>query len=162
MARIGIDPGLDGCVARIDSEGHVAFSDTPIFKSTEGSRQPDPMGMLRILREIKRLYPDVRAVLELVQAYPKNGSIGNFKMGQGYGLWQMALAAVEIPHVMVRPQRWKKAVLDGAPKTPQGEAAVAARLYPSASEHFRGPKGGLKEGRVDALLIAHYGILSGA
>lgn len=137
------------------------FFDTPIFEATKGARQPDPVGMFAILKQLRELYPDIRVVLEHVQAYPKNGSIGNFKMGQGFGLWQGVLAASEIPHSLVRPQRWKKAVLDSTPKTPQGEAAVAARLYPAIAAELRGPKGGLKEGRVDALLIAHYGIVTG-
>lgn len=170
MTNIGIDPGLGGAVAVVDklrlpgddrdpNGSQIEIHDTPIFDSPDGRREPDPHGMASLLRDIWRRYPQARAILEWVQAFPKNGSIGNFKMGQGFGLWQMALAALGMPHELVRPQRWKKYVLAGAPKTPQGEAAVAVRLYPVAAGLVRGPKGGLREGRVDALLLAHYGTL---
>lgn len=140
------------------------FYDTPIFdapkggRKKKGAREPDPIGMWNILKYILETFPGTRAALEHVQAFPKNGSIGNFKMGQGFGLWQMALAAAGMSHTLVRPQRWKKTVLDGAPKTPQGEAAVAARLYPTVAHMLKGPKGGIIEGRVDALLIAHFAL----
>lgn len=161
MERFGIDPGITGAIALI-TETTVVLSDTPSFKSAKGRPEYDLVGMLKLLRDLQQIYPGIRGVLEKVGAFPKNGSVGNFKLGRGSGLWEMALAALDIPHVLVHPIRWKKSVLDGAPKTPQGEAAVAARLYPGASPMFRGPKGGLKEGRVDALLLAHYGVVSGA
>lgn len=164
MERFGIDPGLTGAVALITDANDVGVSirDTPTFKSPKGRPEYDIQGMLKLLSDLKRDYPLIRGVLEKVGAFPKNGSVGNFKLGRGSGLWEMALAALEIPHVLVHPIRWKKTILDGAPKTPQGEAGVAARLYPTATPLFRGPKGGLKEGRVDALLLAHYGVVSGA
>jgi hypothetical protein len=158
--RFGIDPGITGAVAFIGSSG-VTLLDTPSFKSPKGRPEYDLLGMLNILRDLRASYPDIRGVLEKVGAFPKNGSVGNFKLGRGSGLWEMALAALEIPHILVHPVRWKKTVLDGAPKTSQGEAAVAARLYPGASSQLHGPKGGLKEGRVDALLLAHYGVIAG-
>lgn len=159
MERFGIDPGIEGAVALIKADG-VQLIDTPAFTSPKGRPEYDVHGMHKLLLDLKASYPGIRGVLEKVGAFPKNGSVGNFKLGYGYGLWAMALAALEIPHVLVHPIRWKKAVLDGAPKTPQGECGVAARLYPAASPQLRGPRGGLKEGRVDALLLAHYGILS--
>lgn len=160
MERFGIDPGIKGAVGLVGDYLGVKVVDTPTFTSPKGRPEYDVQGMYKLLSDLRRDYPGIRGVLEKVGAFPKNGSVGNFKLGYGYGLWAMALAALEIPHVLVHPIRWKKAVLDGAPKTPQGECAVAVRLYPTASTIVRGPKGGLKEGRVDALLLAHYGILS--
>ena len=154
---IGIDPGLEGALVLIRDSCEVLFRETPIFKAAKGRKEYNLPGMLDVLRELRALAPEATTWLEHVQAFPKNGSIGNFKLGRGSGLWEMALVASNASHELVRPQRWKGAVLDGAPKTPQGEAAVAARLYPHAARELVGPKGGLRQGRVDALLIAHFG-----
>lgn len=162
MERFGIDPGIKGAVGLIGDYLGVKTIDTPIFRSPKGRPEYDVQGMIRLLSDLKRDYPLIRGVLEKVGAFPKNGSLGNFKLGYGYGLWAMLLATLEIPHVLVHPITWKKRVLMDAPRTDQGEAAVACRLYPTASTQFRGPKGGLKTGRVDAILLAHYGVLSGA
>lgn len=160
MDRFGIDPGITGAIALV-TETTVVVNDVPSLTSAKGRPEYDLHGMLEILRQLKRDHPLIRGVLEKVGAFPKNGSVGNFKLGRGSGLWEMALAALEIPHLLVHPTRWKKRVLDGAPKTDQGELSVAVRLYPGASSMFHGPKGGLKTGRVDALLLAHYGVVAG-
>lgn len=150
---------MDGCTVLIKLTGEVLFRDTPVFgKRGQGRREHDVLGMLQVLRDLRAADPYAKVWLEHVAAFPKNGSIGNFKLGEGFGLWKGLLAADGVVHELVRPQRWKREVLDGAAKTPQAEAAIAARLYPAARQDLVGPKGGLREGRVDALLIAHYGL----
>ena len=64
---------------------------------------------------------------------------------------------------MVTPKTWQKACgIAFKPKSAPAEkkrvvAAKAHQLYPSAALH--GPRGGLLDGRSDALMIAHHMML---
>lgn len=167
---VGIDPGLDGAIAIlngkvadrvtdvIDTSLAVVIHDAPTFDAKTG-RSYDIQAMLGILRNCG---PNTLVFLEKVHSMPDQGVASSFKFGEGFGIWQGILAALGLPHILVTPQRWKKICLADVQKNNDAaEAAHAARLYPSASALIRGPRGGLKTGRVDALLIAHYGLVSG-
>ena len=72
------------------------------------------------------------------------------------GCWQGVLAALQIPHQMVTPQRWKRTLMDGRPKGKAASVLVAQQLFPWAAPQLRGPRGKALDGRADALLIAEY------
>jgi hypothetical protein len=170
---IGIDPGLDGAIAIIDGRTDVRPSelfketgraivihDVPAFAAKTG-RSYDIQAMLGILRPYDG--EGARVFLEKVHSMPDQGVASSFTFGVGFGIWQGILAALGMQHTLVTPQRWKKVCLaDVAKNNDAAEAAHAARLYPAASALIRGPRGGLKTGRVDALLIAHYGVVTSA
>ena len=92
-----------------------------------------------------------------------------FTFGHALGSITGVLAALGVPYLLIRPQvptclsalRHGKAIsaFNPAQKTKQVHkqeiADLAQRLYPAASLH--GPRGGLRDGRSDALLLAHYG-----
>jgi hypothetical protein len=170
----GIDPGLDGAVAVIYPDGSVAFFDPPTVnvemttKTKAGNKKHKnvylPAEMFAILREANIGF----ATMELTRAMPRRGPGGipiamgaasAFTSGQGYGFWEMALVALEIPYQLVTPQRWKKALMADAPKTKEAVIPFASRLYPAAAGSLRGPRGGTFDGRADALMMAHYGRL---
>ena len=50
------------------------------------------------------------AVLEQINAMPKQGVTSSFHFAEGYGKLQMALLAAEIPYEKIRPQKWMKAL----------------------------------------------------
>lgn len=157
--RFGIDPGQDGALVVVDMATKlVTFHDVPMFKAPGGKPEYDVAGMTALLRP---LVGDARGVLEKVHAMPKQGVSSSFKFGVGWGLWRGILGALDIPHMLVNPERWKKVVLADAPDTDAGEAAVASRLYPATSAQLVTPRRRVLTGRVDALLMAHYGILTG-
>lgn len=56
----------------------------------------------------------------------------------------------------VTPKKWQKfiGVTAKGDAIKKNVAEIAARLYPNAQLH--GPRGGLLDGRSDALMIAHY------
>lgn len=176
MRYIGaIDPGSTGVVCLVEPgfgglPGKVRFWDMPTVTVKAGKKtrnEPDEPGMLAILRELKTLAADVDSeglvvAIEKVNAMPSiggrrtMGATSAFSFGMGYGMWRMACAALAIPYQLVHPATWKKAVLAGAPKSDGSELVIAGQLYPAAATELRGPRGGIRDGRVDALLIAHW------
>lgn len=174
-AYAGIDPGTTGAVAIIAPDGSIRVWDMPTIKTKVGKafkNLPDEHAMLEILRgllaSIQYQATSVHVTLEVANPMPSIPGAGGIRRSMGatsafsfafnYACWCMALTALEIPHERVHPRRWKSRVLTGVGAQDDGAVAqIAGRLYPSANAQLRGPKGGLKIGRVDALLIAHYG-----
>lgn len=156
---IGIDPGQQGAVVRIDERGTPVFVDTPTLRTTNSKGKARTMynepEMARLLRNLA-FGNDAHVVIEQVNAMPKQGVASSFNFGMGYGIWLGIIAALALPSTRVTPVRWKKDVLADAPKTDQAVVGIAARLYPAASAELRGPRGAMLLGRADALLIAHW------
>ncbi len=140
---LGIDPGAQGAVSLIDRNcSIVELADWP-------GNEIDAAGLIKEFCSGMT----VQAAIEKVHAMPKQGVTSMFKFGANYGIWRGILAANEIPFLLPSPQQWQKGMLhkkqDEHPKM-----AAAARLFPQAPLY--GPKGGRKEGRADALLIAYW------
>lgn len=145
LYTIGIDPGATGYIAFLDGDGEVAFT---------GTRDD----VIRLLREhdddIGVAYVERQFVMGI------EGRKSLFSIAQDYGEIIGALSALGIAYELVRSQDWQKTMLRGEPKA-SGKAlkslyvAVASRRWPGVS--FRGPKGGLIDGKAAAALIAEYG-----
>ena len=140
---IGIDPGADGAIAILAGDGRVmTVCDMPSHAET--------------IREILAIVQaDKFVAIEAQQAMPGQGVTSMFSLGQRYGLLTSILVALQIPHEAVRPQAWMKAL--GIPPKSDKKAHVerALSLFPTAE--VKGPRGGMKDGRADALLIAEFG-----
>lgn len=154
---IGIDAGVSGAVAAIYEDGRLDINDIPTI--TVGKRrQIDAPEFLRILRHY--LADDLHYVtsgmevfagLELVHSQPRDGAVGAFSFGRSFGNMEMALTALGIPHRLVRPQEWMKAMGVGADK--ENRRLTARRVFPLAADQLNLKK---HNGRADALLIAAY------
>lgn len=170
----GIDPGISGAIAVIRPSGVVDFFDLPtasveLTSKTKGGNRKHknvylPAEMLRILRDANIGF----ATMELTRAIPRRGpggvmiamgAVSAFTSGEGYGMLQMALVALEIPHQLITPNRWKAALMKDQPKVKEAVVPIASRLYPGAAADLRGPRGGTYDGRADALMMARYGLL---
>ncbi len=148
---IGIDPGLTGAVAII-KENDILLIDTPVLTVQSGKgnkRVLDVHGMADLLREHEGT--DCMVLLEKVHAMPKQGVTSMFTFGQGYGIWQGLLVYGQLPHDLITPQAWKKAMLAGAPKEKDAARIKAMNLFPQVADQLRRKK---DIGRADALLIA--------
>lgn len=82
----------------------------------------------------------------------------NFNFGYNVGLVNtLALCSGNMVD-KITPKKWQKAV--GVKSTSKGKdikkdvAGICSRLYPDIKIY--GPKGGLDDGKSDALMIAHY------
>lgn len=137
-AWIGVDPGKKGAIAVLTEDGDATVVD---WKSEADMRD----AMLSMDANL-----DVQAVcIERVGAMPGQGVVSMFSFGQNYGFWLGATAILQWPTFTARPQDWQKGLIGK-----EGAMPVAARLFPQVNLY--GPKGGAKDGRADALLIAHY------
>ena len=153
---IGIDPGLDGAIAKISSDMSVTIIDTPTYiveGATKKKREYNINEMISIIKEFA--LPDCHVFLEKVHSMPGQGVASMFSMGYGYGLWNAILSSLYIPYTLVLPQRWKKELLLGVGQGKNVSVYRAQQLFPETK--LFGPKGGPMDGRGDALLIAEYG-----
>jgi crossover junction endodeoxyribonuclease RuvC len=150
----GIDPGLSGALALI-ADSEVKFFDKYIYKI--GGKSEYDIPVMRSLLVSER--PDI-VYIERAQAMPKQGVVSMFKIGYGFGLWIGLLSALEIPYEIVRPQIWQNTFFSGMSKDDTKKMAykVSSALYPKIVTDLKGPRGGLLDGRSDALLIATYGL----
>ncbi len=161
MNFVGIDPGLDGALAVINSDDPTRprIWDTPTGKvgtSKSSKRIPMPFEMRQILYD-NILLQDTIVFIEKVHAMQKQGVTSMFNFGLGYGLWIGIVTALGLSLEYVTPQKWMKEMMAGRPIGKDAQVARAQELWPSIAEQLVGPRGGKKDGRADALLIAEYG-----
>jgi hypothetical protein len=117
---------------------------------------------LRIIFATLRSFPKVTVGIEWPQAFP--GSFGNVcRDAEIFGEQKARLEdfafLMGLDHHRIAPTLWKGRLgLDG--KTIVGANERAAQLwcmfYPKFAGLIRGPRGGLLDGPLDALLIAHF------
>jgi hypothetical protein len=158
MKFVGIDNGLHGAVVCIFDDKSAAttlsFHDTPTLSVKRSDDEYDEAKMREVLLQIK---PDY-VCLEKSQAMPKQGVVSMHKTGTGYGIWRGLLAGLQIPYEIVGPKTWQKEFFQGRSGDTKTLAyQVASSIFPTYADQLKGPKGGLKDGRCDALLLAEYG-----
>lgn len=156
---IGIDPGLSGAVAAISSSGRLlAVHDTPampVLKSGGGKRNTYLVpAMCRLLRDVAESGSSSFAAIEYQASRPGQGAPATFSQGYGYGLWCMALSALEIPFEIVNPRTWKKDMRIPVGADKSASLLMASQLFPHAElTTVRGRK---LDGRAEAILIAEF------
>ena len=152
---IGIDPGITGAIYFRENH-YFDVVDMPIMAKTSGKgNQINPYELTSLLIQppIDRLTGIEAAYLESVHAMPGQGVSSVFSFGKSVGIIEGVLAALNIPLVMVTPQRWKKnAKLIGKDK--DAARTLAIQLYPELSDRLSRKK---DIGRADAILIAEFG-----
>ena len=154
---VGIDPGLDGALAILDGGALLAIHDAPTVslrgKSRANRRDYDEGAIREILLSIPS---GARAFIESVHSMPGQGVRSMFSMGVGFGLWRGALSALGLSYTLVTPQAWKKVCLAAYGLKDKNAAYQAmSRQFPAAP--LKGTRGGILDGRADALAIAEYG-----
>jgi crossover junction endodeoxyribonuclease RuvC len=164
---IGVDVGLHGAVAALDvgAGGFVGLTvhDLPVLRTkTERAKGKATLDIASTLRLFDQLHAprlldgaDVRATLEMVSAMPGQGVSAMFSFGRALGTIEAALAASRIPYDPVRPNAWKRVLR--VPAAKDGAVLRADQLFPSSAHLWRGPRGGLLDGRAEAALLAYYG-----
>jgi len=148
LYTIGIDPGKTGAIAAVDGDGAVAW--TWIMKG-------------RTHREIIDLLEEMAdnpVMMERQISVHGQGLSSTFTTAEGYGFLQGVIQALDMPLHLCRAQDWQRVMLAGEGKA-SGPAlkrlyvSVAERIWPMIS--FRGPRGGIDDGKAAACLIAEYG-----
>ncbi len=150
---MGIDPGAKGALcALIPSDPQAIFLDT-----TE-----KPVVIRDWFIQIQKECELRVIVLEDVHSIFGVSAKSNFNFGRNVErVYTMALLTEGMVD-LVQPKKWQKAV--GVKTTAKGKdikkavAEICGRLYPKVSIY--GPRGGLDDGKSDALMIAHYAVLT--
>lgn len=155
MAYVGIDPGSQGAICLLDPSLKMIvfkdFSDGLInvhnFLSHNKATFESPVGV------------------EQVRSLPGMSAKSNFSFGRNVGQLEIILEINNLQTHYVLPKFWQQVCGIKIPKGTSSKdrknitANRALELYPFAD--LFGPKGGLKDGRSDALMIAHYMFLRG-
>jgi hypothetical protein len=163
MLFAGIDPGKEGAIAWMDgARSQIEIADAPLLE--DGSY-------------------DLIAVHELVRCVCREGkaqvcvriedtiSVPHAAHGERFlpasdkwlhyslGMWQMAFAAFKVQTRVVHPRTWKEAIFSGIANSDAAEEMAILRRFPSRGleSKLRGPKGGRRPGRVDAVAICEHG-----
>lgn len=142
MVYIGIDPGAKGSMCVI-SNGKVLFKDFDL---------KDYSSTLKAFLDTNDT--ELMVAIEKVHAMPGQGVSSSFSFGQRLGELEGMLTALQIPYELVAPKDWQKACGIPAKSDKKGIASVIQKLYPTAELY--GNKGGLRDGRSDALGLAHF------
>lgn len=147
---LGIDPGKGGGLALLPEDLRTAVS-LPMPASIH-----DTINWLELNTTTKTMI-----IIEKAQAMPKNGAVGMFNYGMGFGELLGAIAALKRPIHVVGPTIWTKMMHSGLPKElkPKEKSLRALRnIFPEvdllATKRSKKPH----EGIVDAYLLALYGM----
>lgn len=153
---VGIDPGLTGAWAAIDSAGKVVrIDDIPTMasggKGAKVQRQVNPAALAADLRSLMSDGDAVMVALERTSAMPGQGVSSMFSMGDSYGAIRAAVAIKSLPCEHVSPQSWKRAM--GLDSDKERCRAKAIQLFPDAAELLARKK---DHNRAEALLLAEW------
>lgn len=149
---IGIDPGRTGHITGIGTDGIAWSKPLPYI-----DKIIDETALVAIVDE----HPDAIYFVERQRGQSLQGLGSVFSTGLNYGIIRGVLAAAKVIRYYVAAADWQKVMLRGEPKVKGSDllkkqyTSVAERMWPTIS--FRGPGGGLKDGKAAAALIAEYG-----
>jgi len=145
---VGIDPGAKGSLCALDPN-----TKSITFLSTLQTPH-------LIYDWLNALSPIRMLAIEEVHSIYGTSAGSNFKFGFNVGMLHGIVGATRIGMDTVQPKIWQKQTgVQFRPKMTMAQkkktvAAKAIQLYPDAELY--GPKGGLLDGRADALMIAHF------
>ena len=158
----GIDPGFSGAIAVINADGtSVRVWDMPVKQAPGDADRKRELALddLEAVFRTMRQMPRLMVGIEWPQTRPGEGAERSERYGRQKGILQAFLWLHRLPHRLVAPNLWKgRLSLPG--KTEPGANRRAAEcfriFYREHEDLILGPRGGLKDGRIDALLIAHW------
>ena len=164
---IAIDAGKDGALAARWETGRVVVMDTPVVKA--GSKtEYDEREMRKLLVNWSGQSPPT-VVIETTNARPGQAVNSTWMQAAGIYLWRGIVIGLDWPYQVVYPQTWTKVVWAGFQPPTKGMTKAerskarklasykaACQLYPQLADQLKGPKGGLKDGRSDALCILEW------
>lgn len=149
MILIGIDPGLTGAVAALDTGGNVWVRDMPVTAYSATGAVKNALDGPALARMIGAVQSHV--FIERVSAMPGQGVASMFSLGMSYWGAAGVCAGLGLPVTLVTPGEWKRHFKLGADK--DMARGLASRLYPQIDLSRK-----KDHGRAEALLIARYGM----
>lgn len=179
---LGIDPGKTGALALMNLETKkielcidvpiVVVDKSRIFYSNKANNSTYEKVDVAKLREIFTPYIDsiVVSCIELVSDRTGQGTTSIFSFGENFGALQAFVESLGVKVLYVPPGNWqsyfglklKSGTSAGLPLTKSQvkkekkamNARYAQRIHPEVT--YTGPRGGIKDGRADAVLITEF------
>lgn len=157
---LGVDPGFTGAFALLNRAGStLRLWDMPVrMTGKKQFRELDLDALVGIFREI-RLFPDVFVGLENPTTRPGEGAEQCFRFGRQLGIMDAFMQLHGLKVLRIPPQTWTVNLgLPGKEKDEWQKYRIDTMKlnYPAHVSLIYGMRGGLKDGRLDATLIAHY------
>lgn len=158
MKVLGIDNGLRGALVCLNTNNATFALQKTVMPIIESKGDKTEYDVGAITDFIVSCAPD-HIYLEYAYCMPKMAVQSVFSTANGFGIMRGIIGALKIPHTLVRPQEWQKAMFCGCGKndTKATSVKVCKRLFPQfdwrATERCKKAHDGL----TDAALIAEYG-----
>ncbi len=163
---LSVDPGLTGAICLFDPGNDLAplihVQDVPSEEKTYGKgKQVHAAYLHQVIIESKRIsavkaHNHLTAVVERTGNRPGEGTTSAFSSGFTLGVIHALLAAEKIPLHYVKASVWKRK-LGLLKKDKDASRTLARELYPAAAPMLERKK---DHNRAEAILIAHYGMIS--
>lgn len=159
MYFIGIDPGVHGGIAILRQGGEILeLLDMPIVKLPKGKKTKDVYDLNQIQKIVSFWNNEYYACMEKMQSMPPGFRVqASFGLGYCQGLFEGMFRIRQLKYEMVISKKWQKhfGITQAKGDKKVQSYMIASQLFPDAE--LTGPRGGKKDGRSDALLIAEWG-----
>lgn len=158
---VGIDPGFSGAIGMMNRAAtSIRVWDMPVRHrgDKDSKRELDLAGLRDLFKRLKK-FPRVCVGLEWPTTRPGEGAERSERFGRGKGVLEAYCYLFALDYFKLAPHAWKGRLgLPGKDDPESGPICLTflERAYPAAGPLCRGPKGGLRDGRMDALLITHF------
>lgn len=152
---LGIDPGLSGGVVAVQGGEVVLAEPMPVVGGKR--RSLDLRGIRALFTDILATGPTV-AVLEHQQAFPRDGRVGAFRCGRGFGSLEAMLVALDVRFVVVRPTVWQRAVCSGVEGDTKTRSILTTQRRLPSLDLTPGRKRKPHDGLADAACLALYAV----
>ena len=158
---LGIDPGSEGAVGILNTKGeYEEVIDLPMLQ-VEQPRRKSKRAVLdlngtdalfsMLTGKIAHVY------IEDVLLVPVQSVQSMRTTFENYGMLCGKMHSMRLPFTKIASSAWKAKMMRGMEKGKGAAMMRCAQLFPQANLH--GPRGGKRDDRAEALLIAKYGWL---
>ena len=153
MFYIGVDPGIGGAIAVLNTSGNLC---TKIIPMPMAGKEIDISSLAHQIKHYAELDWGTIACIEKVGAFPGQGVVSMFKFGFVTGVLHGVFRTLEIPLYTVTPQAWKKEILAGTDKSKQASIDYVLRAYPDVKLFRTERSRTYDHNMAEALCIADY------
>lgn len=158
MIAIGIDIGMTGAIAAVDSRGSAAVHDLPLVEGED--RRLCGRQLILLVRQLVRpgesavvAYEDVR-VRQMGGRAMSHATEGNLVRCRG--IVECVVDISRLQPVVVQPQTWKRFYgLNKKDDAKEMARLIAAELFPGTAHELQRKK---DHNRAESLLIANYAL----
>lgn len=156
MIILGIDPGLSGAVACLDTRqlnSSLLVFDMPTLTLSRSGKAKRRINTVKLeaIFDLDLPHPEL-VILEQPFAPPGQSSSSTFDTGRSFGIVEAFAATLRCRVEIVTPAAWKRHMQ--VPAAKDGAIARASQLMPMHARHWPLKK---HDGRAEAALLALYG-----